>query len=183
MRLIIVIPPGQGWSSAHPVGQLGVLAHERRPAREAGASGHRARGARKPPQGAIEAGDGGRQLLRSQRGLARPGRRAARGARGQLGEPAWPDPARDGNFTSAIDTSAIDLSSARYLSADRACGHLLPNGGMLTDAQVRQALSVLSAYAACMRAHGIPAYPAPDPRNAEAGATGARTGRYIAMAS
>jgi hypothetical protein len=83
------------------------------------------------------------------------------------GEPNWPDPARDGNFAGNINTS-----TAQYLSANGACGHLLPNGGVLTQAQTDQALAALSNYAACMRSHGIPKYPDPDPRYVQAGLTG-----------
>jgi hypothetical protein len=84
------------------------------------------------------------------------------------GEPNWPDPASDGNFAGHINTS-----TAQYLSANGACGHLLPNGGVLTQAQTDHALAALSKYAACMRSHGIPKYPDPDPRYVQAGLTGA----------
>jgi hypothetical protein len=83
------------------------------------------------------------------------------------GEPNWPDPASDGNFAGNINTS-----TARYLSANGTCGHLLPNGGVLTQAQTQQALATLSKYAACMRSHGIPKYPDPDSRYVQAGLTG-----------
>jgi hypothetical protein len=83
------------------------------------------------------------------------------------GEPNWPDPASDGNFAGHIDTS-----TAQYLSAKGICGHLLPNGGVLTQAQTHQAVTALSRYAACMRSHGIPKYPDPDPRYVQAGLTG-----------
>ena len=83
------------------------------------------------------------------------------------GEPTWPDPASDGNFADNINTS-----TAQYLSANGACGHLLPNGGALTRAQTDQAVAALSKYAACMRSHGIPKYPDPDPRYVQAGLTG-----------
>ncbi len=83
------------------------------------------------------------------------------------GEPNWPDPASNGNFADTINTS-----TAQYLSANGACGHLLPNSGVLTQAQAKQALAALSKYAACMRSHGIRKYPNPDPRYVQAGLTG-----------
>jgi hypothetical protein len=42
------------------------------------------------------------------------------------GEPGWPDPARDGTFT-----ADLDMGSDQYLSANRACEHLLPKGKVI----------------------------------------------------
>jgi hypothetical protein len=82
------------------------------------------------------------------------------------GAPSWPDPGSDGYFT-----GNIDVSHSQYLSANAACEHLLPNGGVLSQAQIHQSLSTLSKYAACMRSHGIPGFPDPDPQVIEAGYT------------
>ena len=46
-------------------------------------------------------------------------------------------------------------------SADRACRHLLPNGGRMTVAQQQQALKHALKFSACMRAHGLPDFPDP----------------------
>jgi hypothetical protein len=78
----------------------------------------------------------------------------------------WPDPGSDGYFA-----GNIDVSNAQYLSANAACGHLLPNGGVLSQAQTQQNLTALSKYAGCMRSHGIPGFPDPDPRVVETGYT------------
>jgi hypothetical protein len=78
----------------------------------------------------------------------------------------WPDPRSDGYFA-----GNIDVGGSQYLSANAACGHLLPNGGVLSRAQIQQNLSALSKYAACMRTHGIPGFPDPDLRAVEAGYT------------
>ena len=89
------------------------------------------------------------------------------------GEPSWPAPTSDGYFT-----GDIDLASAQYLSANKACANLLPNGGVLTDAQAQQALGLLQKYAACMRSHGIPQFPDPNPHYVLAGETGVG---YVSM--
>jgi hypothetical protein len=56
--------------------------------------------------------------------------------------------------------SDIDPSSPKFQAADKACRPLLPNGGVapqLTPAQQQQFL----AWAACVRAHGVPNFPDP----------------------
>jgi len=56
--------------------------------------------------------------------------------------------------------SDIDPSSPKFQAADTACRPLLPNGGVapqLTPAQQQQFL----AWAACIRAHGVPNFPDP----------------------
>jgi hypothetical protein len=83
------------------------------------------------------------------------------------GEQSWPDPNSDGYFT-----GDIDMATVPYLSANKACAHLLPNGGVLTSAQAQQAVGLLTKYAACMRSHGIPQFPDPNPQYVMAGETG-----------
>jgi hypothetical protein len=46
-------------------------------------------------------------------------------------------------------------------SANQACQHLLPNGGLLTPAQQQQLISQGLKHAACMRTHGITKFPDP----------------------
>jgi hypothetical protein len=91
------------------------------------------------------------------------------------GVPAFPDPGRNGQINvdfahggkgGSPATSGIDRNSPQYLSADRACRHLLP-GGVPTPAQNQQALAEALALARCMRSHGVPNYPDPNPSDPE----------------
>ena len=78
------------------------------------------------------------------------------------GEPGWPDPNSQGNFV--IDGKKDHLtgqSSPQMQSANKACQHLLPNGGQETAAQLRKDLSQALKFVACMRSHGIPDFPDP----------------------
>jgi hypothetical protein len=68
------------------------------------------------------------------------------------GEPGFPDPDSEGLFR---NLGPVDIRSSRYLSAAKACGHLLPDYHA-SAAQQRQALSRQLRYAACMRSHGFP---------------------------
>ncbi len=54
-------------------------------------------------------------------------------------------------------------------AANKACQHLLPNGGVMTAAQKQQALSHLLKFSACMRAHGIANFPEPTVTNGGVG--------------
>jgi hypothetical protein len=55
--------------------------------------------------------------------------------------------------------------------ANRACRHLVPNGGVLTAAQKQQALNQLLKFSACMRAHGLANFPDPVESNGGVGLT------------
>jgi hypothetical protein len=68
------------------------------------------------------------------------------------GEPGFPDPDGQGLFP---NLGPVDVHSAKYLSATRACGHLLP-AYRPSAAQRRLELSRQLRYAACFRAHGFP---------------------------
>ncbi len=68
------------------------------------------------------------------------------------GQPGFPDPTSQGQ----LDFHA-NLHAAQFVRAWNACEHLLPNGGQLTAAQQRQAVSQALRLVACMRAHGLPA--------------------------
>jgi hypothetical protein len=48
-----------------------------------------------------------------------------------------------------------------YASANRVCGHLLPNGGTPTSAQLAYIGSQLLHYLRCIRSHGVPSFPDP----------------------
>jgi hypothetical protein len=73
------------------------------------------------------------------------------------GEPGFPDPDRQGNF---LNLGPVNIHSPQYLSANKACGYLLPSY-QVSAAQRRQDLSRALKFSACMRAHGIPSYPDP----------------------
>jgi hypothetical protein len=72
------------------------------------------------------------------------------------GAPRWPDPNSQGAFISTLANRADFRAPA---SANRACQHLLPNGGVLTPAQQQKVVSAGLKFAACMRAHGIVNFP------------------------
>lgn len=77
----------------------------------------------------------------------------------------FPDPNSKGQFLDdrgLINGQDVDTHSSRYEAATKACTHLLPNGGRLTPAQVRQALAKALKLVKCVRAHGYPDMP--DPR-------------------
>ena len=62
-------------------------------------------------------------------------------------------------------TSGIDRNSPQYISADKTCRPLLPNGGQPTPAQTEQALAKALKFAQCMRSHGVSNYPDPNPKS------------------
>lgn len=73
------------------------------------------------------------------------------------GEPGFPDPDSKGNF---VNLGPVNIHSPQYLSASKACGHLLPSY-KVTPAQRQQDLSRALRYSACMRSHGVPSFPDP----------------------
>jgi hypothetical protein len=84
------------------------------------------------------------------------------------GEPGFPDPQPNG----AILITAKDhlaQGSPQFAAANKACQHLLPNGGVMTAAQKQQALDRLLKFTACMRAHGITNFPDPTVTNGGVG--------------
>src|ERR1017187_3610732 len=70
------------------------------------------------------------------------------------GEPSFPDPNSQGQF------SNIPLPSAQYQSANKTCSHLLPDQ-YESAAQNLQHVSQALDYAQCMRSHGIANFPDP----------------------
>jgi hypothetical protein len=78
------------------------------------------------------------------------------------GVPNMPDPNSQGNFLLS-SKNGVDARSPRYIAADNACQHLLPNGGRQTPAEQRQSTEVALKLVACMRAHGEPNFPEPIP--------------------
>jgi len=74
----------------------------------------------------------------------------------------YPDPSSGGGF-GAISSQVQD--NPDYGTADHDCRHLLPGGGQLPSGEnkVEQNLPQLLKLAQCMRSHGVPHYPDPDP--------------------
>jgi hypothetical protein len=72
----------------------------------------------------------------------------------------FPDPNSQGNFLLGKSTH-FDPDTRRYNSADKACRHLLPNGGQISPAQQQQMLAAALRFVACMRTHGIASFPDP----------------------
>lgn len=81
------------------------------------------------------------------------------------GVPDFPDPNSNGNFLDKQGVlngvPGIDQGSSLYQKANKACLHLLPNGGEHTAAEQQQAVAELLKYAECMRSHGISDFPDP----------------------
>lgn len=80
------------------------------------------------------------------------------------GVPGFPDPNSQGNFL-LRSNRGFRMGSPQFESANRACEHLLPNGGAPTTAEVKQATSQALKFTACMRAHGVPGFPDPVVQN------------------
>jgi hypothetical protein len=70
-----------------------------------------------------------------------------------------PDPNSDGDFLykgGAVNgVRGIDPNSSQFQKADKACSHLLPNGGLMTAAEQEQALAQALKFVACLRKHGL----------------------------
>ena len=72
----------------------------------------------------------------------------------------FPDPNSKGELPKN-QVAHVAASDPQFVPARRACGHLLPNGGQPTDAQVQQAWSDMRNFARCMRSHGVAKWPDP----------------------
>jgi hypothetical protein len=76
------------------------------------------------------------------------------------GAPSWPDPNSQGVFTV---TPATNARFAAPASAEKTCRHLLPDGGQKPPQQATpQQMRRMLKFTACMRAHGVPAFPDPN---------------------
>ena len=85
-------------------------------------------------------------------------------SRGLVG---YPDPqvASSGNHVQVrISPGNLNPDSPAFKSADRACHHLLPNGGEQSGAGGSSAQQQAQdlRFAGCMRSHGVPSFPDPD---------------------
>jgi hypothetical protein len=78
------------------------------------------------------------------------------------GELAFPEPSPDGSFS-----NIPDQFTRPFIAAQKACEHLLPNGGQPTAAQIEKAMTSGLKYAQCMRSHGFPSFPEPIPIKVE----------------
>jgi len=84
------------------------------------------------------------------------------------GVPKYPDPDKNGVITISASLG-FDPDSPLFQKAYGVCGKLLPPGKTLSVAQQHRLQTRLLAFAACMRTHGVPAYP--DPRFTNGGVT------------
>jgi hypothetical protein len=75
------------------------------------------------------------------------------------GEPGFPDPQPNGDLL--INGPKDHLNGAGMPSAQKACQHLLPQSAPLTAAQQQKLTAQALRFVACMRAHGLPAFPDP----------------------
>jgi hypothetical protein len=79
------------------------------------------------------------------------------------GIPNYPDPSA---VSGHIDSSQLGVTDTVYESARTTCDRLYPqphSGAGLTTAQQQQVLGQLLNFAKCMRSHGLPAFPDPNP--------------------
>ncbi len=80
------------------------------------------------------------------------------------GVPNWPDPESSGVFDkSKLTSQQLGGSSSRVQTAQRACSHLLPNGGDgPSAAQLQRERTQALEFSQCVRAHGVPHFPDPE---------------------
>lgn len=77
------------------------------------------------------------------------------------GVPRFPDPDGSGQIPK-IQLEHLGVSDSRFQTAQRACGHLLPNGGRPpSQAQLQQQRAQALQFSRCVRAHGVPTFPDP----------------------
>jgi hypothetical protein len=77
------------------------------------------------------------------------------------GVPSFPDPNGSGGIPKE-SLQQLGISSSRYQAAQRACRHLLPNGGRPPDqAQRQRVIAIAVMFARCVRSHGVPGFPDP----------------------
>jgi len=76
------------------------------------------------------------------------------------GVPEFPDPDSSGTLPKR-EIAQLLASNPQFPAAHRACGHLLPNGGQPSRAQVQQAWNDMRNFARCMRSHGVLNWPDP----------------------
>jgi hypothetical protein len=72
----------------------------------------------------------------------------------------FPDPSSSGAIPK-VGLQQLGVSSTVFQAAQKACQHLLPNGGQSSQAWDQMALNALWNFAQCVRAHGVPNWPDP----------------------
>ena len=80
------------------------------------------------------------------------------------GVPNFPDPQRVGGRSLKLTVQRIAAGNPRFPAAQRACNHLLPNGGGGSQEDARQQRTQLAdmlSFARCMRSHGVIRFPDP----------------------
>jgi hypothetical protein len=78
------------------------------------------------------------------------------------GVPSYPDPS---SVSGPIDESQLGVSDTVYETARTTCDRLYPRpqSAGLTTAQQQQVEAQLLKFAQCMRSHGLPSFPDPNP--------------------
>ncbi len=76
------------------------------------------------------------------------------------GAPTYPDPDSSGELVKKTPQQ-LGVSSSQFQAAQRACQHLLPNGGQTHAQYVQQLRARTLRLARCMRAHGVTSFPDP----------------------
>jgi hypothetical protein len=80
------------------------------------------------------------------------------------GVPTFPDLPKNGGHAIKETVQRLAASNPRFPAAERACNHLLPNGGsgpQETGQQTRTQLADELSFARCMRSHGVSRFPDP----------------------
>ena len=80
------------------------------------------------------------------------------------GVPNFPDPQRVGGRSLKLTVQRIAAGNPRFPQAQKACSHLLPNGGGGSQEgaqQQRTQLADMLSFARCMRSHGVIRFPDP----------------------
>ena len=80
------------------------------------------------------------------------------------GVPRYPDPSSNNelpNGLTKVSVQQLGVSSSQVQVAERACAHLLPNGGRTTPAASAQLLSKMVRFSQCVRSHGVANWPDP----------------------
>jgi hypothetical protein len=79
------------------------------------------------------------------------------------GIPNYPDPS---SVSGHIDSTQLGVTDTVYEAARTTCNQLYPqphNSAGLTTAQQQQAEAQLLNFSKCMRSHGLPSFPDPNP--------------------
>lgn len=81
------------------------------------------------------------------------------------GVASFPDPQNVGGKALKLQIHRLGTSDAHFQAAQRACNHLLPNGGPQDTTQDSSThLAGELSFAKCMRSHGVSNFPDPTPQ-------------------